>query len=415
MLLRVLPAIRSTSRRAKEVRARVWQGADVVARAGLPPSAVVGVRLALEPGGRGASVPMRVALAGSVIGIAAVAAAFTFGASFDRLLDTPAEYGWNWDVIVGGGENQRLLAAEGRRLVGSADVAELAAIAVGHVTRGSENFVALSFRPIEGSVEPTLLEGRHAASRDEVALGTTTMRREGLTLGDTIELPGTKQACGGEGGCQLPFEVVGRVVVASLDGNPMDEGGIFTADGHARLDGSVGFTDLAVRLSKGTDLREPPPVLGQYRVDWLDAQRPIELQNLSRVRLMPHVLAGLLGFLAVATLTHALVTSVRRRRHDLAVLKTIGFDRGQLARTVAWQASTLIVLALLLALPLGIVGGRWGWLVMNSTLGAGVAPLVPTAAVALGAAATLAIANAVAFVPARSAARTRAAVVLRTE
>ena len=50
------------------------------------------------------------------------------------------------------------------------------------------------------------------------------------------------------------------------------------------------------------------------------------------------LLGASLGVLALATITHLLVTSVRRRRRDLAVLRAIGFTRGQVRTTVAGQA-----------------------------------------------------------------------------
>ena len=52
---------------------------------------------------------------------------------------------------------------------------------------------------------------------------------------------------------------------------------------------------------------------------------------------------------------------VRRRRRDFAVLKTLGFDRGQVRATVAWQATTLAALGVALGVPLGIVIGDAVW------------------------------------------------------
>jgi ABC-type lipoprotein release transport system permease subunit len=63
--------------------------------------------------------------------------------------------------------------------------------------------------------------------------------------------------------------------------------------------------------------------------------------------------------LAIATLTHVLLTSVRRRRRDLALLKTLGLLRPQLLSVVLSQACALTAVALLAGLPLGIVVGRW--------------------------------------------------------
>jgi hypothetical protein len=52
--------------------------------------------------------------------------------------------------------------------------------------------------------------------------------------------------------------------------------------------------------------------------------------------------------------TSAIFDAVRRRRRELAVFKTIGFTRRQLAATVAWQSSVWVVLGLVAGVPLGI-------------------------------------------------------------
>jgi ABC-type lipoprotein release transport system permease subunit len=124
----------------------------------------------------------------------------------------------------------------------------------------------------------------------------------------------------------------------------------------------------------------------------------------------------LLAVLGAATLGHLLVTSVRwRRRRDLAVLKTLGFVRGQVSATVAWQATTLAAIALLVGLPLGVAAGRWAWVLVNQGLGSPAGPVTPTLAVLAVVPATILVANLVAALPARAAAATRPAVVLRSE
>ena len=58
----------------------------------------VGVAMAFEPGHGRTAVPVRSALAGSVIAVAALTAAAVFGTSLVALVSTPHDYGQNWDA-----------------------------------------------------------------------------------------------------------------------------------------------------------------------------------------------------------------------------------------------------------------------------------------------------------------------------
>ena len=127
------------------------------------------------------------------------------------------------------------------------------------------------------------------------------------------------------------------------------------------------------------------------------------------------MLAGLLALLAASTLAHLLVTSVRRRRRDLAVLKTLGFVRRQVSAAVAWQATTVALVALAAGLPLGVALGRWTWTLLIDRIGLGAEPVTPWPALLAAALATVLAANLVAAWPGRMAARTRPAVALRSE
>ena len=63
--------------------------------------------------------------------------------------------------------------------------------------------------------------------------------------------------------------------------------------------------------------------------------------------------AAILGVMAGAVLVYTLLTAIRRRRRDLAVLKALGFLRRDVARTVTVQALTLGAVALVIGLPVG--------------------------------------------------------------
>ena len=77
------------------------------------------------------------------------------------------------------------------------------------------------------------------------------------------------------------------------------------------------------------------------------------------------------------TIIHALITSDRRRRRDLAILKTLGFGRGQVSQTVARPATTLALVAGLMVLPLGIAGGRRPRRLLAEQPGVAAGPVVP--------------------------------------
>ena len=82
---------------------------------------------------------------------------------------------------------------------------------------------------------------------------------------------------------------------------------------------------------------------------------------------------------------------------------------------MAWQSSVIVVIGLVIGLPLGVAAGRWLWLLFARELSAVPDPTVPAGSIALAAVAALVLANVVAAVPGRRAARTPAAEVMRAE
>ena len=127
---------------------------------------------------------------------------------------------------------------------------------------------------------------------------------------------------------------------------------------------------IFVRFREGVDhgaamarlRREAPPIAEETgAIEVFGALRPAEIVNASDIGASPTILAAVLVFAALASLALTLGSSVRRRRHDLALLKTLGFTRRQLAATVRWQASVTVVAGLVVGVPLGVIAGRWLW------------------------------------------------------
>ena len=144
-------------------------------------------------------------------------------------------------------------------------------------------------------------------------------------------------------------------------------------------------------------------------------QRPAEIVNYKTIGLTPSLLVAALVLGAVAALTLTLVASVRQRRRDLALLKTIGFVRLQLASAVAWQATVAATVGIVIGIPLGLIFGRLLWDLFAQQIDAVPYPTVSVPSVVLVAVGTLLLANLVAALPARTAARTPTAVLLREE
>jgi hypothetical protein len=147
----------------------------------------------------------------------------------------------------------------------------------------------------------------------------------------------------------------------------------------------------------------------------LGPQRPAEIVNYRAMGTTPGLLAGGLAVGAVAALGLTLVASVKQRRRELALLKSFGFTKRQLAAAVSWQSTAIVVVGLVAGIPLGIALGRFLWQLFAHQLSAVVDPTIPRIPLLIVAVGAVVLANLVAALPGRSAARTPAAIVLRVE
>jgi hypothetical protein len=144
-------------------------------------------------------------------------------------------------------------------------------------------------------------------------------------------------------------------------------------------------------------------------------QRSAEITDYRSMGVAPLILAGALAAGAVASLWLTLAASVRRRRADLALLKTLGLTGRQLATTVACQSTVTVAAGALIGVPLGIALGRYLWVLFARQIRVVPEPSVPVFTVIAVIAGALATTNLVAAIPGRTAARTSAAALLRAE
>jgi hypothetical protein len=216
-------------------------------------------------------------------------------------------------------------------------------------------------------------------------------------------------------GAVVPTAVAPALAQAATSPDPTQDGPPLV---FVRLKGGVspaaGLADMR-RIAAAADRAfAADPVTAGDSVDVLSVQRPAEIVNYRSTGATPVILASGPAAAAVVALGLTLTASVRRRRRDLGLLKTLGFTRRQIVATVAWQASVTAVIGLVVGLPLGIAAGRWLWTLFAREIYAVPQPTVAWS-VALVAAGALLLANAVAALPGRIAARTPAALVLRAE
>jgi hypothetical protein len=385
--------------------------AGAVLRAGLPVPTMVGTRLALDPGRGQRAVPIRSAAIGAVVGVLGVVGSFTFRAGLEDTLANPERAGVVGDAMVIGDELSDT-PPEAFRAVRDDPAVASATVAVWwrSLPVGPVGTAVWAYRDLLGSIGVTVLKGRAPIADDEIALAPRSLGELGVRVGDRVPAPGGD------------LLVVGEVLLPNESHQGYDTGGFMTWDGaealappgrgEAGVDRQEGFL---VDWKPGADVAAAGERLGQGGLVVLDRDPPATLQSLSNLLTLPFWLGCFLGLLAVATVAHALTTTVRRRRQELAVLAALGLSTRQARLAIAVQATLLSVVGLAAGVPLGISAGRLLWRTINDSLSfLYVAPLAVVAVVIVWPIA-VAIANLLAAAPARAAGRIRPAVVLRTE
>jgi hypothetical protein len=371
-------------------------------------ASATGLRFAFTRRGRDRG-SARAAVTGVLLTVAGLVGAITFGISLDRLVHDPVRFGSNYDVAFGDNGAGSLPTGLREALDSDPGVASLMLYANDHARVGGTTVPVLGMEAVRGDGTPTVVSGRLPASEDEIAFGRVTARAVGAHVGGTLTLTGTN---GPE-----QFRVTGIVIVPGFGANDgMGEGGIVTEAGLDRVDDAASFTGAAVRLKPGTTLTELAtrlPIAAQAGPTV--SFQPPAIVNVARIRAIPFVLAVLLGALALLTIVHVMITSLRSRQRDLAVLRALGADRPWVTRAVHWEATVFTLLPLAIGIPLGVIAGRTVFTVFADSMGALDAAAIPFALVAAVAAVFMVLANVIAAVPAHRARRILPAVDLNTE
>jgi hypothetical protein len=142
---------------------------------------------------------------------------------------------------------------------------------------------------------------------------------------------------------------------------------------------------------------------------------PTSLANFGEAVNFPLIFGGILAVSGAATLVHLLVVSVSRRRRETGLLKALGFVSSQIVATIAWQATAIALVGVVVGIPLGTVLGRGVWDAFANNLGTVPVPIVPAGLLAVIVLGILIAANLLAVAPALAARRFRPQQLLRAQ
>ena len=425
------PAGRPASRASDVARA--------AAAAGLPVSAVVGSRNALEPGSGRQATPVRASLIGSVAAVTAVTVAVVFGASLNGLIAHPAQYGWNWNVLIQaeGGYGNWDPGAMAKLIDGQPEVTGWSEFGFSSVPLGSGGTIVpvLGVQRYGGTVEPPTTSGHPINGSGQIELGTVTMAQLGVHVGQTI--------LAGPGPHRMRLTVVGTVTlpsfgVARTDHVSLGRGAMMSEDelltvldvtpaemNQALVSSQAAPSAVAIDLAPGTTGSQQADLVnritsanpdgtpgGTYQLTEFKAAA---IENASQMGGQPLALALGIAAAALLSLAATILADVLRRRPELALLKALGMTRRQVRAIVAWQTSITLGIAALAGIPLGIIAGRLAWRAFAGSLGVAPVTVVPALLAVASAAALLIAGNALTSVPGAIAARTPPSIGLRAE
>lgn len=422
--LRAADALHTDERRASSGPSKVVAG---LAMMNASPSAVIGVRNALERRTGGVALPLGSAILGTVLAVTALCGTIVFGASLSHLTATPRLYGdtfqLNFTNPTGGRPDPVLLnSLEHNKAVTGITEGLATEIAVNRVPVG-----AIAATPTRGHLLLSTVNGHLPVADDQIGLGETVMRQVGAHVGSLVHVS-VSTLSGGKR--TVTFRVVSQVSFPVLGGAvSLGSGAVMTLAGyeHAlcpRSSGRAACIDTVLSTSNGGGIlvRFVPGPRGDAAINhYLDSYRstaalavtPTSLINFGEAVNFPLIFGAMLAVVGAATLAHLLVVSVARRGREIGLLKVLGFVNRQVAGAVAWQATTIALFGIIIGIPLGVAAGKATWNAFANNLGAVPVSVVPIWLVGALIAGVVVVANLLAIGPALVATQSTPARLLR--
>jgi ABC-type lipoprotein release transport system permease subunit len=398
------------------------------ARVGLPATALVGIRHALERGRAGQ--PVGTALLGTVMAVAALCATAVFGASLTHLVSSPALYGAPFQAYFASdglpGSQQTVTGPLLDSLRRDHTIRQIMLGAFVEVNVNGRHVRTVVMTPVRGPALLSAVDGRLPSGDRDIMLGVATMRATGARLGGAVRVSvadpaGTPHVAS--------FRVIGRASLNAGTGG-LGNGAVMTTSSfvHAQCPAGPGQPACQRTVRRGMAtvvlVRAAPGPAGQaslarhirqYRDLTTRPATPTVLVNFGESVNFPLLFGVALSLFGAATMVHLLLVSVARRRRETGLLKSLGFVRRQVGAAVCWQATTVALVGIVVGAPIGIAAGRVLWRVFATNFGVVPVPVMQPLLLAGLAAGVLAVANFLAAGPALLAARSNPGQLLRAE
>lgn len=379
------------------------------------PSIEIGVRLATDPDRRRRGRSARAAMLGASIGVVGLIASLVFLRSLDHLVATPSAYGIDSDLSIEVREDR--VDERAAELAEDRDVdAVVAQWSSESVRVDGQPAGAVAMVPTKGSTRMTMFEGRAAAGPDEVVLVPALARDLDVSVGDEVRLTGTTDD-----------EIVATVVGIGLDpqvlSSTTSRTAIIQEEALSRLIDPIPGLDpypiITVRFAPGVDAAAKAAELDQrYPYGVMDESFPTppgSLVVLDDVRTVPVVFLWFFGGLALVAIGNGVVATGRKARHELGIVRSLGFTSGQVRSALVVTAVTLSAVAVGVGVPIGALAGAALWIRVAGLVDVLPSVQVPLVAVLACLPLLVGLAALLALWPARWINERRAATVLRVE
>jgi len=426
LALGIWPALRAARTRRLDERAGPSRSSAVVRNLvtlGAPPTAVIGVRNALERRSGGSGVPLGSALLGMVLAVIALCATGVFGASLTHLTATPRLYG-DPEQLSFQPPNTALLTSLQHD---PAVTAVTLGLGAGELMLNGKIVGAIVGNSVKGPVLFSTVAGTPPVGDDQVGLGVSTMHQVGAHIGSVVEITFTtrsgalrSEAYRVDSQISFPqeggFVSLGTGILLSTAGlvHAACPPGPQLALCRQKVAGNISGGGIRVTFVPGP---RGKAAMDRYMAEYPSISHqpvaPTSLVNFGEAVNFPLIFGVMLAVFGAATLAHLLVVSVSLRRREVGLLKVLGFVNRQVVSSVSWQATTLALVGVVVGVPLGLVVGRGVWNTFADNLGAVPVTVVPwllTAAITVG---VLVGANVIAIAPALVAARSKPGDLLR--